>query len=214
MAMMGSSAWNGQEHHGLPQGSDEDFQQFLDMNSMNLPDSMPFDFSEFQTANGAHMLQSQPREHLDTPMSGTDTPGLLSRSEHGPHGQMHAVTTGPSHPTIPSSTMVSSSTASDAIVEIDAQIQFLQQQRLQEQQRQLEEQNAAFYARQSRMVPPTPQSLEIPSANQFYASQEQQSQQQAIFERFQHLKEQQDVSRRPSNPPGVKAHFPVERTRS
>jgi hypothetical protein len=187
MAMMGSAGWNGQDP-GIHPPPDDEFQQFLDMNGMgNLGEGLQFDF-EFQNAGGVHMAGSQPREPMDTPMSGTDTPGIPSRQDNVMHSRMQPVSTAASQPAIPT-TMVPPT--NEAMAEIDAQIHFLQQQKLQHQQRQMEEQQIAFFARQNRMVPPTPQSLELQAGTQFYPAPDQQ--QQALYERYQRLKEQQDV---------------------
>jgi len=191
--MMGSTSWNGQDP-GLHHAADDDFQQFLDMNGMgNLGEGLQFDFTDFQTTGAGHLLSQPPREQLDTPMSGTEAPSILSSQDAALRGQM-AVSTAVSHPAV-TTALVPPPTASDAINEIDAQIQYLQQQRMQQQRRHMEEQQAAYFARQSRVVPPTPQSLEIQAGSQFFPLADQQSQQQAIFERFQRLKEQQDVRR-------------------
>lgn len=175
-------------HHG----AEDDFQQFLDMNSMgSLGDGLQFDF-DFQGQNGGHMMQVPHREALDTPMTGTDASVLMSTTMHN---QMPTMSSAPAHPPI-SSAMMPSHHRGDAISDIDAQIQFLQQRKLQQQQRQMEEQQAAFFTQQqSRMVPPTPQSLEIQAGNhQFYTQPEQTPQQhQEMFDRFQRMKEQQDV---------------------
>lgn len=180
-------------------GAEDDFQQLFDINGMDsLSEGLQFDFGDFQHPNGGGMMQVAHRETLDTPMSGTDGSVLMPTAMHN---QMHPMTTAPSNPPIPSS-MMSTASSVNAISDIDAQIQFLQQQKLQQQQlqqqqRQLEEQQAAFFAQQqSRMVPPTPQSLEIQAGNhQFYTGQPdratQQHQQQDIFERIQRMKEQQ-----------------------
>lgn len=189
--MMDSAAWDNQ-NHGMQHGADDDFQQFLDMNSMgNLGDGLQFDF-DFQNQNAGHLMQVSHRETLDTPMSGTDGSVLMSTAMHNP---MPTMTTGPAHSSIPS-TMMPPHAPGDAISEIDAQIQFLQQQKLQQQQRQIEQQQVAFFAQQqSRMVPPTPQSLELQAGNhRFYAQPEQtHQQQQDIYDRFSRMKEQQDV---------------------
>ncbi|CAK7235716.1 hypothetical protein SBRCBS47491_009389, partial [Sporothrix bragantina] len=222
MAMMGSSAWNGQDQ-GIHPASDEEFQQFLDMNGMGLADNIQFDFTDFQNASpGAshliHTSMAPSNDTLDTPMTGAhNAPGLLAQATTGPlpdssltgtagiHGPQHAhnmlpvVTTGTAAHASIATTMMPAVTPTDAISEIDAQIQYLQQQRMQQQQRQAEEQNIAFFARQNHIVPPTPQSLELQAGNQFFHSpdprnqhQGQQTQQQAIYERYQHFKEQQD----------------------
>lgn len=204
MAMMDSSAWSVSDHP-MHHTGDDDFQQFLDMNGMgNLNDSLNYDFPDFQAAAGAggnHMLPA-PREQLDTPMSGTDVPIVLSQPDASLRHQMPTITSAGGYPNIPA-TMMPPPTPSEAIVNsLDAQIQFLQQQKIQHQRRQLEEQHAAFYAhQQSRMVPPTPQSLEIPAGTgQFYpqpgsSDRQQQQQQQPIDYRYQRQKDQQDVRR-------------------
>ncbi|KAK1757508.1 hypothetical protein QBC47DRAFT_411625 [Echria macrotheca] len=214
MAMMDSSAWNVSDHPMHPAG-DDDFQQFLDMNGMgNLPDSLNYDFSDFQAAGGSHLLQAS-REQLDTPMSGTDTAMVLSRTDPALH-QMPAITTAAAFQTIPT-TMMPPPTPSEAIVNsIDAQIQFLQQQKMQHQQRQLEEQQVVFFARQRNpMVPPTPQSLEMaPGSNQFYpAPNSADRQQQPIDYRYQQSKDQQDMAFTPLVSPAVtplETQFSVE----
>lgn len=190
--MMDSAGWNNHDH-GMHHGPDDDFQQFLDMNSIgNLGDGLQFDF-DFQNQNNAHMMQVTPRDPTDTPMSGTD--GLMAAAMHP---QMPNMTTSPAHPSIPSTLMAPQHAPNDAISDIDAQIQFLQQQKLQQQQRQMEQQQVAFFAQQhNRMVPPTPQSLEIQAGNQqqFYAHPEHTPQQhQDMYDGYRRMKEQQDVS--------------------
>ncbi|KIH86973.1 hlh transcription factor [Sporothrix brasiliensis 5110] len=201
MAMMGSSAWNGQDQAMHPAG-DEEFQQFLDMNGMgNLTDNIQFDFTDFQNASpGAsqliHTTMAPASEPLDTPMTGAHhAPALLAQATTGQlsdagltgtagihpgshtHGMNPVVTTGGgSHASNPT-TLMPSVTPTDAISEIDAQIQYLQQQRMQQQQRQVEEQNIAFFQRQNHIVPPTPQSLELQAGNQFFHSPDPRNQQ-------------------------------------
>ena len=196
--MMNSTAWSVPDHP--MHSTDDDFQQFLDINGMgNLADSLSYDFHDFQAATGAHLLQS-PREQLDTPMSGSDAPIALSRTDPVLQHQMPAMLTAAPYQAVPA-TMMPPPTPSEAIVSsIDAQIQFLQQQKMQHQQRHLEEQQVAFFARQqNRMVPPTPQSLELPArTNHYYArpgsaERQQQQQQQAVDYRYQRSKDQHEV---------------------
>lgn len=199
--MMDPSAWNGQDHPMSSAGED-DFQQFLEMGGMsNLEDGLQFDFHDFSGVNGASMMHQPHGDSIDTPMSNSNVPTIIARNDMGPQSQMSPMTSAPSHPGISTQMMPPHHTSSDAISEIDAQIQFLQQQRLQQQRRQLEEQQrqfreqqAAFYAQQQRnMVPPTPQSLEIQAATQFFASQDQ-ARSSGMFDGYhQHLKEPQDA---------------------
>jgi hypothetical protein len=107
------------------------------------------------------------------------------------------MTSGVAYQPIPA-TLIPPSTPTEALVNtIDAQIHFLQQQKLQHQQQQLQEQQAAIYAQQRRIIPPTPQSLEIQAGTHHYYSQHSQSdhtpQQQPLDYRYQRLKDQQDV---------------------
>lgn len=165
--------------------NEEDFQQFIDMSGMNsLPGSLPFDFGPgFQAANGG-----------DTPMTGT---GILGpQATTSPHVPITSAISMPPQPA-----QIGPSAGGDPMMDIDAQIQMLQNQKLQyqqqqqrqqqnhlqrqqqqlrEQQRQLQEQQQAlFFAQQSRMVPPTPQSSEM--------------QQHSMYDQFHRLRESQDV---------------------
>lgn len=207
---MDSVAWG----DAMQPGPDDDFQQFLDICGMaNMTDSIQFEFQEFNNANngagaGHLAMQGAPhRQPADSAMSGTDTPDVISRTDPGSlhHHQMSPMTTAPSYQTVPTS-MMPPPTPNEAIVDnIDAQIQFLQQQKLQHQRRQLEEQQAAFLAQQqSRMVPPTPQSLELQAgATHFYSQPrpDHTPQQHPIDYRYQRVKDQQEVSSAHHFPP-------------
>lgn len=242
MAMMGSSAWNGQQN-----ATDDDFQQYLEMNGMDgLTEGLHFDFQDFaadfqnQGTNGGAILQpqqiqdrrlqqqqQQQQQHMDTPMSGTEIPGLMSSvnlqqsTMHSHLGQMPSLaSSGPATASIvivsqppPPVTSHSPPTPSDAINDIDAKIQFLQHQRMQQQQRQLEEQQVAFFAQQSRMIPPTPQSLEIQAGNSYYTAPDR-TPQQGMYERYQRMgDQQQDMSFTPLVSPAVtplETHFSMD----
>ncbi|KAI1845679.1 hypothetical protein JX265_005369 [Neoarthrinium moseri] len=223
--MMDPATWNGQDH-SMPQAGEDDFQQFLEMGDMSgLGDGLQFDFQSFNTAS---LHTHSPHDAMDTQMGGTETPGADPRNnsigiQHPHQHQMPTMTSGPVVPSIPSQILgPHASGAGDAISDIDAQIQFLQHQKLQQQHRQLEEhqrrfeqQQAAFFAQQQRsMVPPTPQSLEIQAANQYYTQGDQTPvHSHGMFDRYQRLKEQQDMAFTPLVSPAVTpldAHFPVE----
>ncbi|OTA69231.1 hypothetical protein K449DRAFT_406627 [Hypoxylon sp. EC38] len=220
MAMMDPSAWNGQDQT-LSSTGEDDFQQFLEMGGMsNLGDGLQFDFQDFNSTNGASMMHQPHGDTMDTPMSNSNVPTIITRNDMAHQSQISPMTSAPSHQGISTQMMPPHHTSSDAISEIDAQIQFLQQQRLQqqrrqlaEQQRQFHEQQAAFYAQQRNMVPPTPQSLEIQAANQFFAQQDQ-THSSGMFDGYQHLKEQQDqMAFTPLVSPAVtplEPHFPVD----
>lgn len=194
----------------MQSGGDDVFQQFLDMNNMdNMGDGLNFNFPEFtNTNNGGHnnMVQNQNRQTIqnhdqqmmDTPMTGTDTNMILSRSDAtGLHHHMSPVTTGPSFQSIPTTAMMQPPTPTGAIVHsIEAQIQFLQQQKLQHQQRELQERQAAFYAQH---IPPTPTSLELaPAARNYYAPHTQADHtpsHQALDYNYHRSHDQQEVRR-------------------
>ncbi len=170
--------------------------------SMAPPTSEPLDTPMTGAHNVSHLLAAQAVSSApmaDAGLTGTSA-GLHAGLQHS------AVTSadGGVHASI-ATTLMPSQTPTDAISEIDAQIQYLQQQRIQQQQRQIEEQSLAFFTRQSQIAPPTPQSLELQAGTQFFASPDPRGQhhaqhpsqktQQAMNERFQHFKEQQDVCR-------------------
>ncbi|KAK3906856.1 helix-loop-helix DNA-binding domain-containing protein [Staphylotrichum tortipilum] len=216
---MDSATWAVADHSVHP-APEDDFQQFLDMNSMGaLTDGINYNFHhDFQPSPGSQLLQPHAREAIDIPMSGTDAPILLSPAVAPMQHQMTPITTATAYQPMPA-TMMPPPSPSGAIVDsIDAQIQFLQQQKLRHQQRQMEEQQVVFFTRQqSRMVPPTPQSLEIrPTNNQYYGqptAPEQQQQQQAIEYRYQRIKDQTDMSFTPLVSPAVTpldTHFSVD----
>ncbi|KAI1127685.1 helix-loop-helix DNA-binding domain-containing protein [Nemania abortiva] len=221
MAMINSSAWNGQDQNMSPTG-DDDFQQFFDIGMSNT-DPMQFDFQSFNTQSGPSMMQHGHRDAVDTPMSDADVSSIVAQTSVGAQNQVSAMTSAPGHPTVLSQILPHQQTPDDAISEIDAQIQFLRQQRLEQQRRQLEEQQrrlheqqAAFYAQQHQqqrnIVPPTPQSLEMQAASQFFTSQDQ-AHSSRMFDGYQQIKEQQDMAFTPLVSPAVTpldAHFPVD----
>ncbi|KAJ8131759.1 hypothetical protein O1611_g1862 [Lasiodiplodia mahajangana] len=220
MAMINSSAWNGQDQNMSPTG-DDDFQQFFDIGMSNT-DPMQFDFQSFNTQGGPSMMQHDHRDPVDTPMSDAGVSSIIAQNNMGAQTQVAAMTSAPSHSTVLSQIVSHQQTPDDAITEIDAQIRFLRQQRLQQQQRQLDEQQrrlqeqqAALYAQQQQqrnIVPPTPQSLEMQATSQFFASQDQ-AHPSRMFDGYQQIKEQQDMAFTPLVSPAVTpldAHFPVE----
>src|SRR5689334_16649247 len=111
--MMDSSAWNVSDHPMHATG-DDDFQQFLDMNGMgNLNDSLSYDFQDFQSTGNTHILPSS-REQLDTQMSGTDVPLVLSQESVLQH-QMPAMTSSGPYQAM-TTTMMPPPTPSEALV--------------------------------------------------------------------------------------------------
>lgn len=179
-----SSGWEGQDP--TLSVAQDDFQQFLDMGINGLGDGLQFDFQDFNQ-QGAQMMGQAGGDAMDTGIEngnsgmGQDT----TMQEHMP-----AMTVATNHSSIHAPTLIQGHSSNERLSELDAQIQYLQHQRHEQQQRQLQEQQRNFYA-QSRMIPPTPNSVEMHGGGPHYYSQPD-TQQQAIFERFQmHVKEQE-----------------------
>lgn len=167
--MDSTTGWDGQDPTlSMPH---DDFQQFLDMGINSLGDNLQFGFSEFnQQGQNGHGLDGQ-----DTTMQES----------------MPSMTTAANHPAM-TGTSISGHPSNDSLLELDQQIQYLQHQRHQQQQRQLQEQQRNFYA-QSRMIPPTPNSLEMhPIQAQFYPQSN--PQQQAYYDRGLRVRKDQDAS--------------------
>jgi hypothetical protein len=193
--MMNSTSWNGQDPN-LTSTPHDDFQQFLDMGMNGLNDGLSFDFQDFGGQNNGQMLHQEGGEPMDTRMDVDVT--ILGHKDTMMQSQMPPMSTAPAHSSIVGTTINRGHSSSDSLVELDAQIQFLQQQRQQHQQRQLQEQQQQqqqqrnqFYAH-NHMVPPTPNSIEMHSANnQFYPQSD--PQQQAMYERYQMRMKEQEV---------------------
>lgn len=166
----------------------DDF-QFLDMGMSNLGDGLNFDFPDFSVQENGQMLHHDGGEAMDT--SGMEGEmNLLNHKAGMMQPQMVPSTSAPGHSTIPSAPAEMPQDSS--IVELDAQIQYLQQQRHNQQQRRIQEQQRNFYVHQN-MVPPTPNSAEMHGNAQFY-HQSGDSQQSAMYERFQLRLKENEVS--------------------
>lgn len=186
--MDSSAVWEGQDPT-LSVAPQDDFQQFLDMGMSGLGDNLQFDFQDFNPQHGqVAPLMSQDRgDAMDTGMEngirsmGHDT----TMQEHMP-----AMTTATSHPTILGPPLAHAHESNERLSELDAQIQYLQHQRHEQEQRHIQEQQRNFYA-QSRMIPQTPNSVEMHSNSaQYY--QQADVQQQAMYDRYRmHVKEQE-----------------------
>lgn len=167
-----------------------DFQGFLDLEANNLSDNLQFEFPDFnsQQNQAGQLMHQNESESMDLGMdlNGHDT----TMQEHMP--SMTSTTTTTSHPTITGTPIPHVQPSTDSLVELDAQIQYLQQQRQQQQQRHLQEQQRNFYA-QSRMIPPTPNSIEMHGGSaQFFPQSD--PQQQAMYERYRIQAKEQEVS--------------------
>ncbi|KAI0013442.1 helix-loop-helix DNA-binding domain-containing protein [Xylariaceae sp. FL0662B] len=215
-AMMDPGAWNGRDQTVSSNGEDEF--HFIDMGGMsNMEDALHFDFQGFNATNPASMMHQAHHDTMDTPMTNSNISPIPSTADMGVRNQISSMTTAPNHPTIPSQMMSPHNTSNDAvsISEIDAQIEFLQHQRLQQQQRQLEEhqQRFQFFAQQhGSIVPPTPQSIDMQAATQFFA-QHNQAHSSGMFDGYQPLKDQQEMAFTPLVSPAVTpldSHFSAD----
>jgi hypothetical protein len=184
---MESTTWSTQDQV-LATTTDDDF-QFLDMGNLGnmgtLGDGLGFDFANFQDGADSSMMH---RDGMDTDMGGTEAPNGIPTTTTVDHERIQAMTTSPTHMAISAQMAPPSSNVTDTISEIDAQIRYLQQQRIHQEQRQMQEQRTVFYGNQRHAVPPTPQSMEMPPSSEQFFSPDQST---PMFERYQHLKEQQ-----------------------
>lgn len=170
----------GSQDPTLSVASQDDF-QFLDMG--NGIDTIQFDFPEFTSQGQAvQMMNQNDREAMDSARGlGQDT----TMQEHMPS---MAIPT--SHPSIHGTPIAHSHPASESLSDLDAQIHFLQQQRHQQQQRQIQEQSRNYYA-QNRMIPPTPNSVEMHGGSRQFYHPQSDPQHQAMYERYRMQKDQE-----------------------
>ena len=181
--MDSSAVWN-QQDPTLSVPSQDDFQQFLDMGMNNLGDALQFDFPDFNNAQ-PQAAQLMHRSDGETGMEENQP----VRPDTTMQEAVPAITTATSHPGIHRTAISHAHRSNESLADIDAQIHYLHQQRAQQEQRQLQEQQRNYYA-QNRMIPPTPNSMEMRGSGHFYSQSD--PQQQAMYERFQmHVKEQE-----------------------
>lgn len=172
-----STGWEGQDP--TLSVAQDDFQQFLDMGINGLGDGLQFDFQDFNQ-HGAQIMIPTVSDAMDTAMEngnqglGQDT----TMQEHMP-----AMTIASNHPSVHGPTLIQPHATNERLSELDAQIQYLQHQRHEQQQRQLQEQQRNYYAH-SRMIPPTPNSVEMHGGGAHYYAHTD-PQQQAMYARYQ-----------------------------
>ncbi|KAK2626544.1 hypothetical protein QTJ16_003719 [Diplocarpon rosae] len=180
--MDSSAVWDAQDPTLC--SAQDDFQQFLDMGMSGLSD-VQFDFQDFiQQGQGTPLMSQERGVAVDTVMDHGQRMGQDSTmQEHVP-----AMIIAPNHSSIHGPPLAHAHPPNESLSELDAQILYLQHQRYEQQQRQMQEQQRNFYA-QSRMIPPTPNSVEMHGGNAHYITQPD-AQQQAVYERYQvHVKE-------------------------
>ncbi|KAF7878988.1 hypothetical protein EAF04_000190 [Stromatinia cepivora] len=178
-----SGVWNTQDS-SLSVPSQDDFQQFLDLNMHNMAGGLQFDFDfNQQQSQNQQMIHQDGMESMDTGMAGNHQVGL----DGSMHEHMPSMTTASSHSAILGTPVVHPHTSTESLTHLDAQIRYLQQQKHEQQLRQSQEQQRNFYV-QNRMIPPTPNSMEIHGANQHFYSQAEQP--PSVFEPYR-LREQE-----------------------
>ncbi|ESZ98240.1 hypothetical protein SBOR_1336 [Sclerotinia borealis F-4128] len=164
--------------------SQDDFQQLFDLNLQNMADTLQFDFDfNQQQSHNQQMMHQDGMGSMNTGMA------VNHQMEHDGTMQEHMppMTTTSSHSAILGTPIVHPHTSTESLTELDAQIQYLQQQKRQQQLRQSEEQHRNFYA-QNRMIPPTPNSMDIHGASQHYYTQAEQP--PSVYEPYR-LREQE-----------------------
>ncbi|CAD6441572.1 fa4ec345-acf4-4b78-8772-b03dc424e900 [Sclerotinia trifoliorum] len=178
-----SGVWNTQDPT-LSVPSQDDFQQFLDLNMHNMAGGLQFDFDfNQQQSQNEQMMHQDGMDSMNTGMAGNHQ----VRLDGSMHEHMSSMTTSSSHSAILGTPVVHPHTSAERLTHLDAQIQYLQQQKHEQQLRQSQEQQRNFYV-QSRMIPPTPNSMEIHGANQHFYSQAEQP--PSVFEPYR-LREQE-----------------------
>lgn len=188
--MDSSVVWNGHQDPTLSVPQDDfQLQQFLEMGN-NLGD---FDFSDFnsQPVQDGRLMQQGDGDMMDT---GLHNLQMLAQQDTTMQEQMPAMTSAPIHQALHVGALPSGHLSNESLSDLDAQIQYLQHQRHEQQQRQLQEQQRNYYS-QSRMIPPTPNSIEMHGNNRNFYHQAD-SQQQAMYDQYRmQVKDQQDVGR-------------------
>ncbi|KAJ8069865.1 hypothetical protein OCU04_000278 [Sclerotinia nivalis] len=178
-----SGVWNTQDPT-LSVPSQDDFQQFLDLNMHNMAGGLQFDFDfNQQQSQNQQMIHQDGMDSMNTGMAGNHQVGL----DGSMHEHMPSMTTASSHSAILGTPVVHPHTSTESLTHLDAQIQYLQQQKHEQQLRQSQEQQRNFYV-QNRMIPPTPNSMEIHGANQHFYSQAEQP--PSVFEPYR-MREQE-----------------------
>lgn len=141
-----------------------------------------FDFNQ-QQSQDQQMMHQDGMDSMNTGMAGNHQVGL----DGSMHDHMSSMTTASSHSAILGTPVVHPHTSTESLTHLDAQIQYLQQQKHEQQLRQSQEQQRNFYV-QNRIIPPTPNSMEIHGANQHFYSQAEQP--PSVFEPYR-LREQE-----------------------
>ena len=170
--MDGGASWGGQggnDNHSPGAQVHVDFQQYLDLGMPGLDGDGSFGYESFNA-------QSHQQNGM-TGMDGGMVDGNMDAGNHMAHqhkqnipqGQRMMAQGSQQHQSSPvrgqhMEQQPSNDGRNNSINEIDAQIQYLQMQRQRQQQQQLQEHQQNFYVQQTtRIIPPTPNSMEMHS---------------------------------------------------
>ncbi|CAG8974165.1 hypothetical protein HYALB_00002804 [Hymenoscyphus albidus] len=207
-----SGVWDNQDPT-LSIPSQDDFNQFLDIGMNGLGDALHYDFQDFGGQPPAHLLHQHGQGQMghsglgNSVGQGHDT----TMQEHMP-----PMTTATSHSVIIGTPMSHTHHSTESLSDLDAQIQYLQHQKLQRQRQQqqqhqhIQEQQRNFYVH-NRMIPPTPNSMELhANTSQFYPQSDPQP--RAVYERYQMQMKDQEMAFTPLVSPAVtplEPHFNI-----
>lgn len=192
--MDSNTAWNG---HNLDQSASgqDSFQQFMGMDGLDGNASFNFDhFLATQQTSHGHSAQQSPMQHMDATMAKNNHNNHMMgiqkgnmMMEHMPmNGQGNFMNTGNSEMNMAAHGDMG---RVNSLVDIDAQIQRLQMQRQLQQQQSLLEQQQNYYVHH-RVIPPTPNSMEMQSRE----SQRNSLQQATHYDASEMQMRQHDVS--------------------
>lgn len=200
--MDSSASWDGHDPILSP-GPQDDFQQFLDLGISGLSDDVNFNFQDFAPQQHGQIMRQRGVESIDTTM-GNDTE-MTDLQKHGAiQGHMSMDSTG-GHSTIANPSAIANHgvpSSDSSLMEIDAQIQYLQLQRQQQQQRIVQEQHQNYYVPQNRIVPPTPNSIEMHSGERHVYTHHD-PQQQVMYDTYQMRLREQEVTKPESSSPCI-----------
>ncbi len=182
-------------------GAHVDFQQYLDLGMPGLEEDVAFNYDDFAPQHHDNQFMGQNHGDMNATM-GHGSSDLARQNQGMMHGHPTANGQG-AHLAISNGRPPSGSQISDdpndsnSLTEIDEQIKFLQLQRQHQAQRIVEEQQQNYYVHQPRIVPSTPNSMEMHSRDrqmQMYSQQMQQQPQQFIYDTSDMQMREQQVS--------------------
>lgn len=204
--MDSNTAWNG-HNQDLSAGGHDEFQQFMDMGMNGLDGNASFDFQDFaapQQNGHGHPVRQSPMQAMDATMVANNhndhmmgvQKGNMMVSHMPMNGQNNFMGSGNERMNMAAQ---GSGSMGNSLSDLDAQIQQLQMQRQLQQQRNLLEQQQNYYVHH-RVIPPTPNSMEMQSRERQRNSLQQA---QMRFDGSDMLNRQHDMAFTPLVSPAV-----------